>query len=58
MKKFESKGNWSNIEKVCKITILLLINDLKKNLKLINEDVKQDDPNDLAYAYSGFAPIM
>ena len=32
-------------------------NDIEKKLKLINEDVDLNEPNDISYAYSGYAPI-
>eukprot|EP01016_Furgasonia_blochmanni_P017612 TRINITY_DN2032_c0_g1_i6.p1 TRINITY_DN2032_c0_g1~~TRINITY_DN2032_c0_g1_i6.p1 ORF type:complete len:251 (+),score=55.49 TRINITY_DN2032_c0_g1_i6:85-753(+) len=32
-------------------------NTLDKNLKLINEEVNGENPNDAAYAYAGYAPI-
>ena len=32
-------------------------NDIEKKLKLINEDVDLSEPNDISYAYSGYAPI-
>ena len=31
--------------------------DVRKQLKLIREDVSIEEPNDLAYVYSGYAPI-
>ena len=32
-------------------------NDIEKKLKLIYEDVDLNEPNDISYAYSGYAPI-
>jgi hypothetical protein len=32
-------------------------NYLRKNLKLVIEDVSEKDPNDISYVYSGFAPL-
>jgi hypothetical protein len=43
LKKYESRTtSWAN---------------LKKNYRLINEDVNQHNPNDIAYAYAGYAPL-
>lgn len=42
IKKQENKSTWSSLE---------------KSLKLINEDVSMENPNDCAYSYSGYAPI-
>lgn len=42
LKKQENKSNWSN---------------LMKNFRLINEDVNQRVPDDIAYAYAGYAPL-
>jgi len=30
---------------------------LRKNLRLVVEEVSEQDPNDIAYVYSGFAPL-
>lgn len=30
---------------------------LRKQLRLINDEVKEHDPNDIAYVYSGYAPL-
>ena len=30
---------------------------LRKQLRLVVDEVKEDDPNDVAYVYSGFAPL-
>ena len=30
---------------------------LRKQLRLIVDEVKEDDPNDVAYVYSGYAPL-
>ncbi|KAH7329271.1 Sec1-like protein [Stachybotrys elegans] len=32
-------------------------NYLRKQLRLIVDEVKEDDPNDIAYVYSGYAPL-
>lgn len=32
-------------------------NYLRKNLRLVVEEVSEQDPNDIAYVYSGFAPL-
>lgn len=32
-------------------------NYLRKNLRLVVEEVSEKDPNDIAYVYSGFAPL-
>ncbi len=42
LKRQESKSTWSS---------------LVKNLRLINEDVNQRQPDDIAYAYAGYAPL-
>jgi len=42
VKKQDGKSNWNMLEKA---------------LKLINEDVTMENPNDCAYSYSGYAPI-
>ena len=42
LRKQESKSNW---------------NQLKQNFRLIFEDVDQRQPNDIAYAYAGYAPL-
>ena len=42
LRKQESKSSW---------------NQLKQTFRLIFEDVNQRDPNDIAYAYAGYAPL-
>ena len=57
---FEELFLWNNLEK---INILKpqesssYYNDIEKKLKLIYEDVDLNEPNDISYAYSGYAPI-
>ncbi|KAJ6986832.1 hypothetical protein NC653_020157 [Populus alba x Populus x berolinensis] len=42
LKKQESKGNWLTI---------------KRNLQLVTEDTDTTNPNDIAYVFSGYAPL-
>jgi len=42
IKRQETRSNW---------------NTLKRNFQLINEDVNQRQPDDIAYAYAGYAPL-
>ena len=57
---FQELFLWNNLEKV---NILKpqegsnYYNDIDKKLKLIYEDVDLNEPNDISYAYSGYAPI-
>ena len=50
----------NNLEKINSLKIQEgsnYYNDIEKKLKLINEDVDLNEPNDISYAYSGYAPI-
>ena len=57
---FQELFLWNNLEKV---NILKsqegssYYNDIDKKLKLIFEDVDLNEPNDISYSYSGYAPI-
>ena len=57
---FQELFLWNNLEK---IKVLKpqegsnYYNDIEKKLKLINEDVDLNEPNDISYSYSGYAPI-
>ena len=57
---FQELFLWNNLEKM---NILKgqegsnYYNDIDKKLKLIYEDVDLNEPNDISYSYSGYAPI-
>ena len=57
---FEELFLWNNLEK---INVLKpqessnYYNDIEKKLRLIYEDVDLNEPNDISYSYSGYAPI-
>ena len=57
---FQELFLWNNLEKA---NILKspdgssYYNDIDKKLKLIYEDVDLNEPNDISYSYSGYAPI-
>lgn len=57
---FEELFLWNNLEE---INILKpqessnYYNDIEKKLKLIYEDIDLNEPNDISYSYSGYAPI-
>ena len=57
---FEELFLWNNLEK---FNVLKpqessnYYNDIEKKLKLIYEDVDLNEPNDISYSYSGYAPI-
>ena len=57
---FEELFLWNNLEK---INILKpqessnYYSDIEKKLKLIYEDIDLNEPNDISYSYSGYAPI-
>jgi hypothetical protein len=57
---FQELFLWNNLEKM---NVLKgqegsnYYNDIDKKLKLIYEDVDLNEPNDISYSYSGYAPI-
>ena len=57
---FQELFLWNNLEKSNIIKSQegsYYYNDIEKKLKLIYEDVDLNEPNDISYAYSGYAPI-
>jgi len=56
---FQELFLWNNLEKinVLKPEGSNYYNDIEKKLKLIYEDVDLNEPNDISYSYSGYAPI-
>ena len=58
---FQELFLWNNLEKaniLKKQESSSIYNDLDKKLKLIYEDVNLNEPNDISYSYSGYAPIL
>ena len=52
---------WSNLEKIGILKNsggLNIFSDLDKKLKLINENINVQEPNDISYSYSGYAPLI
>ena len=57
---FQELFLWNNLEKVNALKSpdgSSYFNDIDKKLKLIYEDVNLNEPNDISYSYSGYAPI-
>ena len=57
---FQELFLWNNLEKVNALKSQdgsSYFNDIDKKLKLIYEDVNLNEPNDISYSYSGYAPI-
>ena len=57
---FEELFLWNNLEKINVLKPQESSNyysDIEKKLKLIYEDVDLNEPNDISYSYSGYAPI-
>ena len=56
---FQELFLWNNLERtnIIKTQESSYYNDIDKKLKLIYEDVDLNEPNDISYAYSGYAPI-
>jgi hypothetical protein len=56
---FQELFLWNNLERtnIIKTQESSYYNDIEKKLKLIYEDVDLNEPNDISYAYSGYAPI-
>lgn len=57
---FQELFLWNNLEKVNALKSpdgSSYFNDVEKKLELIYEDVDLNEPNDVSYSYSGYAPI-
>ena len=57
---FQELFLWNNLEKVNALKSQEgsnYFNDVEKKLQLIYEDVNLNEPNDISYSYSGYAPI-
>ena len=57
---FEELFLWNNLEKVNMLKpqeSSNYYNEIEKKFKLIYEDVDLNEPNDISYSYSGYAPI-
>ena len=57
---FEELFLWNNLEKVNMLKPQEgsnYYNEIEKKFKLIYEDVDLNEPNDISYSYSGYAPI-
>ena len=61
LKNLENQGLFIKKESTSQLNILgyrNIFNSIRKSFRLIVDDLDEENPNDISYVYSGFAPLL